>query len=523
MKTAPWLVALVVLAAAAGACSDLESPSIPTSAAERVTSPAPDGRARSDRATHVFEQAFIEEMIDRSALAIRVAESCVARAVHEQLRDLCGRIAADRARDLASLGSWLSGWYGLTHEPRVKPADEKTLQRLAASTGGAFEVELIAVVTADDERAIKEARHCADKAGHDALIAFCEGLARSLQAQLDQMALWLCAWYARCKGAPDPAAEVAVVLNNLDRSLTFFDVDARESAQTVPLPGAGFPAGLAIRGSTLIVPVWNDLLLIDAQTRAPFGVVALPPGASAAGPAFLNDSIAIVANSFLNTLSVVNVRRAALVRVVDAPGFDWPREVLVHGGRVYVANAMFGGDFWMDGPGTLTVLDAATLAVLKTVPLTGWSSLRVTAGPDGRIWVLNAGVGTARGAKGSLSVVDPVALQEVEHHTGFGYLPTGLAWGPDGLAYVASGAYGVAVWDPRSDAFVRPPEQAIAPDGIPSASAAGFDGAGRLYALVARSCDGPGFAYRLRATFQVDAKVPVGGCPSEIEFFRPAP
>lgn len=517
MRTSLRLVTSCVLAATASACSDAESPLIPPGRAEQasLSSGSPSG---SGRPTEVYERAFIQTIIDRHAVGVRIAESCLDRAVHEELRGLCAEVVAQRSQDIASLRSWLIEWYAIDHEPRTGTRDEKSLERLTSLTGAAFEVELIGVLTDNHERAIKEARHCGDKAGRPVLIAFCEGLVGTTRSEIDQMARWLCAWYGICKPGAGLSGEVAVVLNGFDRSLTFFPADAPDRPETIGLMADGFPVGLSLRGNILAAPLGSSLVLVDAQARVPTGVVELPSGASAGGSAFLDDSVVIVTNSYLNSLSVVNVSRQTLIRVVEPLDFDWPRAVAVHNGRVFVANAMFGGDYWMDGPGTVTVLDAGTLEVIKTVTLSGWNSLRLTVGPDDRIWVLNSGEVPARGTRGSLSVLDPSTLEEVEYHPGFGYHPTELAWGADGLAYVASGAYGLAIWDPKTDTFVRSPEQAVAPDGIPSASAVGFDREGRLYALVARSCEAPGFAYRLSSSYRVEARIEVGVCPSAIEF-----
>lgn len=519
MKLPLWRLASCLLAASASACTEVESPLSPGApAATSVTEPARSGASRS---TEVFEWAFIEGMIDRQTVSVRIAASCAGRAVREQLRRLCEETRATRSQELVSLASWLAEWYGAEHEPRTMPREARSLERLASLTAEAYEIELMAVMTDNLERAVKEARHCDDKAGRSLLIAFCADLIESHRAAVARMGTWLCAWHGICGRASGGTGEMVVALNSFDRSLTFFSVDEPGRTETMGLPGEGYPIGVSVRGGTLVVSSGDVLVLVDAQARAPLGVVALPPGASAAGSAFLNDSIVLVTNSRLNSLSVVNVRRQALVGVIEAAGFDWPRAVAVHDGLVFVANAMFGGDYWMDGPGTVTVLDAGTLAAVKTVALSGWSALSLTVGPDDRIWVLNSGEVPARGPRGSLSVIDPSTLEEVEYHPGFGYLPTGLAWSPGGLAHVASSAYGLAVWDPVTDRFVRPPDQAVAPDGVPSASAVGFDGQGRLYALQALSCEAPGFVYRLSPAYRVEARVGVGVCPSALGFVGP--
>jgi uncharacterized protein (DUF305 family) len=505
-----------VVACAIVACADAASPVPPTTVAQRI-----DATASGGRSSEVFEVKLIQEMIDDHAAVMMWGQLCLSRATHGELRQWCGDVVATHGTEVEPLRAWLTEWYALSHDPTIPPGSKNALERLASRGGETFDRDLMGILLDHFERAIKDVRHCGDKAVHVQLATLCEDVAVERNVEIEQLRLWLCAWYGLCKRGVESPGEVAVVLSSFEPSLTFFPVDRSIGVRELRLTES-FPAGFSRRGSTLAVPAGSVLTLVDLTSRTVSGLVRLPEGASAGGSAFLDDSLVIVTNSALNSISVVNVRRQALVREVAAADFDWPRAVSVQGGLVFVANAMFGGDYWMDRPGTVTVLDAATLAVVRTVQLSGWNALVITRGPDGRVWVLNSGETPGRGTRGSLSVLDPSTLGEVEHHVGFGYLPTGFAWGPDGLAYISSGAYGIAVWNPQTDAFVRSPENAVAPDGIPSASAATFDREGRLYALVARSCDAPGSAYRLDSAYRVDVRVAVGVCPSAIDVF-PAP
>ena len=120
-------------------------------------------------------------------------------------------------------------------------------------------------------------------------------------------------------------------------------------------------------------------------------------------------------------------------------------------------------------------------------------------------------------ANGSLSVVNLTSLSEVGHHTGFGDFPGSLALGPSARAFVSAFSYGVVVWDTSLDAFIRGPADALEPGGVPSASGAGLDEAGRLYTLTP-DCVNPSTANRLDGSFEIDVTIPVGICPIAIAF-----
>ena len=50
-----------------------------------------------------------------------------------------------------------------------------------------------------DEKAIKEGRHCLDKAYHTDLRELCENIISTQSAEIAQMQTWLCRWYGECR------------------------------------------------------------------------------------------------------------------------------------------------------------------------------------------------------------------------------------------------------------------------------------------------------------------------------------
>lgn len=312
---------------------------------------------------------------------------------------------------------------------------------------------------------------------------------------------------------PTPA-ETGVVVNSIDLTLTLFPVDSPTAVRTVELGPDGSPVGLAVRGERAVVPmgVAPVAQVVDLAEGRVVHHVPLPEGSGATGAAFVDDTLALVANPNRNTVSPVNVRRGTAGPEIAVGRF--PQHVTRARGRLFVLNGELGPDFQPDGPGTITVLSRA-LEVLGTVRLSGENPAGAAPGPDGLLHVVNAGRFGQDG--GSLSVVDPVALEEVAHHTGFGTFPGPPTTGPDGRLYVTSFEYGVAVWDIASERFVRAPADAVAPGGVPSTSAVAFDALGRAYALEP-ACSEPGRILRLDPSFGVDRAIPAGTCPLDLSF-----
>lgn len=317
---------------------------------------------------------------------------------------------------------------------------------------------------------------------------------------------------------PDPVmmepVEVGVVVGSVDLSLTVFAVDSPMVSRTVGLGADGSPVGVAVRGSFAAVPmgIAPVLVVVDLRGVPSTTSIALRAGSGATGADFANDSIVVVANPDLNTVTPVNVNTGTLGDDIAVGVF--PQFVRTIGNRIYVLNANLE-NFAPAGPSSISVLDAGTFAVVATVPLSGENAQSAAVGPDGRLYVVNSG--TFFGNNGTVSAVDLSTNEEVGHHEGFGDFPGSLAFGADGNLYVSSFSYGVAAWNPTSASFVRGPDDPIDPVSEGSSSGLGFDSSGRLYVL-SPECQLPSAVNRVTAAFALEVSIPVGICPLAVGF-----
>ena len=163
----------------------------------RADAPAPTRKAAR------FEVRFLTGMIDHHHMAMMIAELCMDRAVHDELRMLCEEIMTSQSQEMETMQGWLQDWYGITHEPEMKPGAERRMQRLAALSGEEFEIAFMEMMTRHHTQAIREGMHCLERARHEDLIALCENI---VQAQTEETALmqaWLCDWYDICGSSCD--------------------------------------------------------------------------------------------------------------------------------------------------------------------------------------------------------------------------------------------------------------------------------------------------------------------------------
>ncbi len=343
-----------------------------------------------------------------------------------------------------------------------------------------------------------------------------------LPAQVRAVALLLAgvAFFGGCTDdvttvQPTPSRKVGVVVNSVDLSLTVFSVDSPAVATTIGLGPAGSPVGLSLRNHLAAVPLGlvPAVAVVDLREARVLHTVALPPGSGATGSAFLNDSVALVANPSRNSVTPVNVLRGTAG--IEVPVGAFPQGVVVADRDVLVLNGELGPDFLPARSSSVSILDPETMVTSATVQLSGENAAAGVVVADGTVLVMNQG--RFMGDNGTLSLVDARAREEEEHFPGFGDFPGALALGPDGRVYVSSFAYGVVVWDLGTRTFVRGPGDAVTPGGVPSVSGLAFDDSGRLYTLEP-DCTRPSVAHRLDGNLDVEATIPVGTCPMAIGF-----
>ncbi len=310
-------------------------------------------------------------------------------------------------------------------------------------------------------------------------------------------------------------AEVGVVLNSIDRTLTVFEVDRPDNSFTIGLGFDGSPVGFAVRGSTVVIPMGllPEVAIVDLDERFVVRRAELPLNSGATGVAFIDDDTVLVGNPGLDSVSPVNVRTGNVGAQILVGLF--PEFIVSDGQRAYVINAELGDDFVPVRSGTVSVIDIASLEVIETIELSGENSAGAALAPDGRLFVVNRGRFGDR--DGSLSVVSTAALTETEHHSGFDEFPSGVEFSPGGQVLVVSTEYGVAVWDPEAREFIRDPFNPVTPGGNRSSAGVGFDNDGTPYTLELE-CSEPADVFRLSEDLVLERTIRVGTCPFDIAF-----
>jgi uncharacterized protein (DUF305 family) len=151
-----------------------------------------------NRKTARYEIQFMQSMIDHHAMAVEMAELCLDRAIHEELRTTCESIIATQSQEIQQMQTWLSEWYGITYAPQMSKQEQRDLDRLASLSGAEFEIAFMEMMIEHHQTAIREASQCVEDAYHKPLIRLCEQIIAAQSAEIEQFRTWLCEWYGRC-------------------------------------------------------------------------------------------------------------------------------------------------------------------------------------------------------------------------------------------------------------------------------------------------------------------------------------
>ena len=334
-------------------------------------------------------------------------------------------------------------------------------------------------------------------------------------------ALVLAALSAGCAAtAPSAplAEETLLVLNSGDATLTVLSISQPGPGRVIIMGNiGGTPLALAARGPNGLVTsgAGSTVAVINLSDEGSVLVYRLPAGAGAAGAAFVNDTLAYVANPFNDRATRLNLKTGDTVSVAAG---RTPSAVVVTRGRVFVANANLeplcaGPPPCVTGASWLTVIDPERNTVLDSIPLPGPGNANaMLVGPDGLIYVMNAGPGGEE--PGRLSIVDPVLRQEVGSFAGFGALPGRLATDGRERLFIVSPSQGLMEFNTRTRRVVRG-EGA----GIPlvNGTAAAVDAGAQVYAVESGPCTtgGTGRVRIFRPDLTEARVVPSGACSSD--------
>jgi hypothetical protein len=262
----------------------------------------------------------------------------------------------------------------------------------------------------------------------------------------------------------------------------------------------------------------DAIAVVDLRAGQLINTIALQPGSGVAGAAMVDDSIAYVSNSGLNSITRVDLatRDTASLAVGNTP-----QQMVFTRGRLLVLNANLDSLGKPVGESWISVVDPAASergALIDSIPLIGPGNAQFSAvASDGLLYVIQGGDPSIDEAR--LSVVDPVRRQELASFGGFGFGPGDLTADGNDRLLISSRTEGLMEFDTAERVVVRGEGDGIP---VPGNTGVAVDSQGRIYALEA-GCSDNGSVHILRPDFSEIRLVAVGQCATQILLARVPP
>jgi YVTN family beta-propeller protein len=279
--------------------------------------------------------------------------------------------------------------------------------------------------------------------------------------------------------------QIGIVVNSTGHAVTLFQLGAPTNTKQVALGASNAitPVGLSVRGESAIVPLGDasSVALIDLNTLTITRFFLFAAG-NTTGQAFVDDTTVFADNSdsaYVGRFTTGQASDTIRDTVHVAPS---PTDIEVSGSRVLVISANLNASFLPNGNGIVTAIDAHSLTVLDTVSTGGTNSTAGAIGPDGNLYVVNTGDFVN---PGSMTVINPATLAVIQTVPNVGVGPGAIAIDSRGLAYISSFSGGTVIWNINTQAFVRGPNNPlcapISGGGCRGAFDARPDSAGNVY------------------------------------------
>ncbi|MFQ6041642.1 MAG: hypothetical protein ACE5PV_12355 [Candidatus Poribacteria bacterium] len=277
---------------------------------------------------------------------------------------------------------------------------------------------------------------------------------------------------------PLEIAGAAYVVNGAAQTISVFDIAKSEFLSDVSIPIGKWPADIKIRGDFAYVVNTgdNNAQVIDLASNTTAGMIDIGDGTAPEKIAFASDTKAYVSSNWTQSVKVVDLSSQTVINSIDVGVAPWG--VAFANGKVYVCNTgVVYGEETTYGQGTVSVIDAATDSVLKTVDVET-NPTDVVVDDKGEVLVLCTG--NYADITGKLVVIDSLT-DSVITAVDLGVAPSGITVTKDGMAYITS-PVGLLSFDIAAGALSH--DAASALTDFVGGSGLAADAAGNVYITV---------------------------------------
>lgn len=143
-----------------------------------------------------YDRAFLVEMVGHHSMAVDMAEMAKEKSTHAELRQTADDIVRTQSAEIASMQRWLKRWYGKRAHPKQDMEEMDQMKELDSSSGAAFEIRFMALMTVHHTLAIERATVAVKRARHAKVRKLARSIIKAQKGEIAQFREWLVAWYA---------------------------------------------------------------------------------------------------------------------------------------------------------------------------------------------------------------------------------------------------------------------------------------------------------------------------------------
>jgi hypothetical protein len=312
--------------------------------------------------------------------------------------------------------------------------------------------------------------------------------------------------------------EIGLVVNSTGKAITLFQL-GNSSVQTQIALGTSStvsPVAMSLRGRRAAVPLGDagSIALLDLQGLTVQRFFTFASG-NATGSVFVDDTTIVAANTTTATVGRMTLGQSSASITSTAKVAPAPTAISFAAGRVLVTSANLDANFTPIGNSIVTAVDPKTMQVIAAATTGGTNANDAAVGPDGLLYVVNTGDFVS---SSTLTIVDPASMQVVTTVPNIGAGAGAITIDAAGLAYISSFVVGTVVWNTRTRAFVRGPDNPVCAKvaGVcRGAFSAAANQAGDLYQVFFGSSTKPPYVFVYKAgSFTLTDSISVGVGPT---------
>ncbi|MEK8089143.1 DUF305 domain-containing protein [Thermithiobacillus plumbiphilus] len=185
----------------------------PTLASAQGNQKAPAGTAASvsgnpahgaaAQKTRIYEIMYMENMIDHHNMAVEMAQTCLSKASHAELKSLCQNIVTSQKQEIQILKNLLAQKYQITYKAQMSAQEMSDMRALAALNGAAYEKAFMQQMIQHHWAAIEMTVRDLPHFKTPQLVTLGLDVIGAQAPEIKQMRGWLCDWYKVCDLVPE--------------------------------------------------------------------------------------------------------------------------------------------------------------------------------------------------------------------------------------------------------------------------------------------------------------------------------